>query len=299
VLIPTLDRLPVLQRTLATLGSQELDGIDAEVVVVDNGSGDGTLEWLCAEASGFPAPLTALSEPRGGAAAARNAGLAAATGRLILLLGDDVRPGDPDFLAGHVRAHEGSAERLGVLGRIAWDPEREITPVMRWLDKTGKQFDYAAPAGGAVGPEHFYSSNLSLPRKLLLEVNGFDERFTKATWEDYDIGLRLVERGFELRYAPNLIAYHDHHYDLGASLARMRWVGTSARLLEELHPGRDDLATPHPTGLKGAIGRALAPLAARLPVPDWLPRPLRSFLYRCTHFTAVARGYAEQIEAGA
>ena len=75
VIIPTRDRLPTLRRTLAALAEQQLDGVEAEVVVVDNGSADGTGEALESLKDGFPLPLHTLTEPTRGPGPARNAGL--------------------------------------------------------------------------------------------------------------------------------------------------------------------------------------------------------------------------------
>ena len=56
VIIPTRDRLPVLRATLAGLAEQELGPVEAEVIVVDNGSADGTTGALEALVADFPLP---------------------------------------------------------------------------------------------------------------------------------------------------------------------------------------------------------------------------------------------------
>src|SRR5436190_19448887 len=129
VVIPTRERFGALDRTLDVLAAQELGAVRAEIVVVDNGSRDGSLDRLHARASRWAGPvdLVVLEESTPGAAAARNAGIARARGARVLFLGDDCRPARNDFVAGH------AASDVAALGRIERDPDAEVTPVTRWL----------------------------------------------------------------------------------------------------------------------------------------------------------------------
>ena len=87
VVIPTYNRLPLLQETLASVYSQSVPA--DEVIVVDDGSTDGTREWLESEAAA--GRLRPLFQPNLGPSAARNAGARAALrGWLVFLDSDDV-----------------------------------------------------------------------------------------------------------------------------------------------------------------------------------------------------------------
>src|SRR5205085_9729138 len=88
VVIPTSDRSETLATTRERLRAQEDVGGLAEIVVVDNGSTDDTPQVLADAAEGPGLPVRWLREPRLGPAAARNAGVRAADGDLILFLGD-------------------------------------------------------------------------------------------------------------------------------------------------------------------------------------------------------------------
>src|SRR5687767_4313771 len=116
VVIPTRDRWDVLSRTLAGLERQELDDVEAQVVVVDNGS---------RERPDLPG-VRVVGEPVPGAAAARNRGIAEARGRIVLLIGDDCIPADTGLVRGHVESHADGVPRA-VTGRIEWDPAVERT----------------------------------------------------------------------------------------------------------------------------------------------------------------------------
>ena len=278
----------MLRGTLELLARQELAGVSAEIVVVDNGSGDGSREaaerWA-AEREGGP-PLKMLHEPRPGPAAARNTGVRAAEGRLVLFLGDDCRPAAPTLVAGHARAHDGGA--AAVSGRTDWDPAVEITPVMDWLLRSGKQFDFGRAEREEPGPWLFYTSNVSLPRDALEAAGGFDERFPSASWEDYELALRLADAGVRFAYRPDLVVLHHHSYHLRDSLGHMEGVGRSAALLNRLQPHRRPLPAPAPSGLKADLGRLLAPSLRRVPQPP----VLRDQWFRVAHYAALARGYA-------
>ncbi|MFL5886403.1 MAG: glycosyltransferase [Thermoleophilaceae bacterium] len=273
VVIPTRDRIDALARTLDALAAQEVGGVAAEAVVVDNRS-SGAARALSRRWEG-PFPLEVVAEETPGAAAARNAGIARARGRRVLFLGDDCRPVSSGFVAGHARAPDGVA----VLGRTEWDPEIEPTPVMRWLERSGHMvdFDRVERCADSLGPWAFYTGNLSVARQALLDVAGFDQRFSGYGWEDNDLGLRLFDRGLRMEYRPGLLALHAHRYDTAASLSRMEAVGRGARLLHRLHDHRRPLPGPPAGRARLLAGRLLAPAPA-----GW---------FRASHLAAFARGY--------
>ena len=295
VVIPTRERWTTLTRTLDQLAQQRLGGARAEIVVVDNGSSDGSWEHLQAAVEGWDSEtaLTALAEPIRGPSAARNAGLLAARAELVLFLGDDCIPAGPDLLRGHARAHEeaGGGVDVGVVGHIGWDPDIPTTSVMRWLEERGKMVDYHRLAREAPGPFAFYTGNVSVRRQAIVETGGFDRRFGVYGWEDHDLAIRLEERGFRLLYRPELLVHHRHRYDLRQSLARMETMGRTANLLNRLHSRRQPPPAPRPSGLKGATARMLAPALTRLPDPPGVPPSIRHGLYRAAHLAALARGY--------
>ena len=118
VVVPTCNRIDTLPEVLAALAGQE-GAPDFEVIVVDDGSTDDTPRWLAARAPSSLA-LSSLRQRNRGPAAARNAGVAVARGRLVAFLGDDTVPS-----AGWLRRLHGALERRGdpaaaVIGRTEW-----------------------------------------------------------------------------------------------------------------------------------------------------------------------------------
>src|SRR4051812_32873595 len=115
VVVPTFNRRESLQRLLVALAGQTHPVDDFEVVVVDDGSTDGTGELL--QRLEPPYALQALRQSNGGPALARNRGVARARGELIVFLDDDVEP-LPELVSEHVAAH-GTASDLVVIGPMS------------------------------------------------------------------------------------------------------------------------------------------------------------------------------------
>src|SRR6266567_9546694 len=114
IIIPTYNRLARLERVLAAFGRQS-DCDVFEAVVVDDGSSDGTFEWLEKQTFGFA--LHPIRQQNAGPAKARNTGVNAARGTLLLFVDDDVEPTE-NLVAEHLRSH-GSEKDLVVIGPLA------------------------------------------------------------------------------------------------------------------------------------------------------------------------------------
>lgn len=289
IVIPTQSRAAALSRTLSALAAQELGDRDAEIVIVCSDSSRRYRDEVASLASSLPWPAKVLSRSGGGAGGARNTGVRAAEGELILFLNDDTPPLTSDLVRSHAVLHARATAWEGVLGRVVWDPEVETTPVMDWLTRTGKMNDYDE---GILRAPMLYAPNFSLRKFVFLEVDGFDERFWRYGWEEYDLALRLGDRGFSTRFAPDLVVGHHHRYTTRESLRRMEAVGAGAHLFNLVHESRPRLVTPVPAGTKARAARILAPVAAHMGVPGWLPQRVRDAIFRALHYSALAKGYA-------
>src|SRR5262249_51145554 len=128
VIVPTFNRAARLDTLLDDLSHQDTDGRALEVLVVDNGSTDGTVRVVEGWSARDPR-IRYLREPRPGASSARNAGIAAATASILAFIDDDVRPA-PDWVAAVCRAFERHPELDCVGGRI---DARWPAPPPSWL----------------------------------------------------------------------------------------------------------------------------------------------------------------------
>ena len=118
-----------------------------------------------------------------------------------------------------------------MLGHVTWSPELTITPYMRWLERSGQQFDYGAiETSEDVDPKRFfYTANLSVKRAFVLECAAlFDETFRHAAFEDIELGCRLALHGLVLKYNRQAGAFHHHATTVVSALRRVRRCGESS-----------------------------------------------------------------------
>ena len=233
VIIPTHDRLDVLPEVLQALERQE-EPPEFEVLVVDDGSQPATAEFLRAWRPRYPHRV--LSQSPSGPAVARNAGVRAAAGRWVAFLGDDTVP-RPDWLRAHRRAHRERGEGdLAVIGYTGWHPRMRRTRFLDYINEHGLQFGYALIEDRERVPfNFFYTSNLSLPRQLLL-AEPFDEGFPYPAWEDIECSFRLERRGMRMVYEPEARVDHFHPTDLARFEDRQEKAGYSAVVFYQRHP---------------------------------------------------------------
>ncbi len=235
VIIPTYNRMDVLPEVLDALEGQE-GAPPFEVVVVDDGSTDGTGEWLQERPAGSAVQVRALTQPNQGPAAARNRGVSAATGERVAFLGDDTVP-SAGWLSAHERACRQHADSplLAVIGYTGWHRRLRQNPFLRYINDHGLQFGYALIDQPEDVPfNFFYTSNLSLPRSALLE-EPFDLSFPYAAWEDIELSYRLKQRGMRLVYRAEARVAHDHPTDLERFMTRQEKAGYSAVVFYLLH----------------------------------------------------------------
>jgi glycosyltransferase involved in cell wall biosynthesis len=232
VIVPTYNRVDTLKKCLKALARQTFNRADYEIIVVDDGSNDGTADYLASLGSGYPAALRTFSQANRGPAAARNLGIKAARGKIVLFTGDDIIA-DSRLLAEHVRCHSAHPEiEAAVLGYTTWSKEIKITPFMRWLESRGVQFGYGQIAGkDEVDPwRFFYTSNISLKKEFFDRNGSFDEDFKNAAYEDIELGWRFKRKGLKLFYNTNAVGWHEHATSLDAACARMIKVGEAGML---------------------------------------------------------------------
>jgi len=271
VVIPTYNRRDTLLAVLRALERQDTPELLREVVVVDDGSSDGTAEAVADLDT--PLAVNLLTGRRGGPAAARNAGVEAAEGAYVLLLCDDVEA-TPGLLAAHDARRQDEAAPNAVVGRVDWPPAKTVSHFEEFVI-ANYHFGFEAFDGLDELPFYaFITANLSIDRELLLDLGGFDEGFSYG-WEDTDLGLRAAEADVRLLYAPDALAYHHHAITPASYCRRQSAVGCSAVHFIDKHPDRGDVVgadrLPKPWTarwlMKSALfNRALSPawlLAAR------------------------------------
>ena len=237
IVIPTRDRRGILRKTLLAFASQTLAPDRFEVIVVDDGSSDDTIPML--ERFTAPLALRVFSQRHQGPNAARNRGIGAARGSIVVLTGDDMIP-EPGFLSAHLRFHQQHpAELDAMLGFIDWSPEITVTPFMRFLvsPEGGFQFAFHEVRDGMADFRLFYTSNVSLKARLLARQPViFDSDFTYPAYDDVELGYRLARQGMRLHYCPIAVTCHHHEMTPESFAQRQRNAGRMAIVLARKHP---------------------------------------------------------------
>ena len=203
LIVPTHNRRELLARLLTGLERQHARGARFEVVVAVDGSTDGTDEMLAGLRTAYP--LRVVSHAHGGAAAARNAAIAAASGDVLLFVDDDVIPQD-GLIERHLAVH--SRDPLAVVaGRMAPPPDHELPVWLAW-EAAVIERHYSRIEAGLVAPSwrEFWTSNASVRREHALAVGGFDKRFKRE--EDVDLGYRLSTLGLRFYFLPDAVIHH-------------------------------------------------------------------------------------------
>jgi glycosyltransferase involved in cell wall biosynthesis len=255
----TYKRAALLERVLEALFDQTLADDAYEVVLVNDGSPDDTNAVIERVRPLARCAFTAIVQPNGGLANARNAGIARATGGRLCFIDDDVLP-TPVFAAEHLASDEKHGDVI-VRGAVINTASFDDLPVPVWT-----------PAN--YSGNFFWTSNVSLRRARLDRIGGrFDETFTEYGWEDIELGMRL--RAIGTRAVFNRFAVAFHHKPPAAAVnveGILRQVRAQARTAVQLrakHPHwRVDLAVgaTRPQRVLGdvvhrtGVARAIAPL---------------------------------------
>lgn len=298
IIIPTFNRLRDLKRVLAAVDDQRTDVGPCEVVVVNDGSTDGTARWLDEWADGVD-DATVVHRRNEGPAVARNRGAASSSGEIILFLGDDTVP-QPGWLREHLEAHRlgGGSHAVAVLGYTAFPPEWD-SPFLRWINEHGAQFGYALIDRPTDVPfNFFYTSNISLPRAVFEAAGGFREDFPAAAWEDIEFAYRVVGDQLRLRYIPRARTVHRHRVSVVSFCRRQRVSGRSAAIFSRLHPELESFLGVPCVGDETRLRRSLRPvLRAWIRLGELIPGTISPARYRQLLDSHYLQGLAEGLAA--
>lgn len=258
VVIPTRNRSELLGRVLESFTSQSADRRDFEVVVVDDGSTDDTEATWQAYADRLDTRYVRIDGT--GLAAAKNAGIEAARGRLIVFADDDDVAG-PELVAEHIRVHKANPEKeLGVLGFTTWDPALPVTELMHFVTEVGQFLWSYRPLrhGDVLDFRYCWGGRVSLKRELLVAGGRFDERMT---WlEDMEHSYRLSALGLRILFTRRAVTYMLRSFDYDGFCQRCERVGRGLARFQALHAG--PVADEYEALLLGARTQALAAVDA-------------------------------------
>ncbi|MGW0563143.1 glycosyltransferase family 2 protein [Streptomyces sp. NPDC003016] len=237
-----------------------------EVIVVDDGSTDRTAEV----AQGYPCTLI-RSDGNRGVSAARNTGIAAATGEILFFLDSDEAL-TPDSVAGALEILGADPECGCVHGVIAPDPLFDDGPVEHY--KVLHAYWWRARGAGEV--ETAFFAQAAVPRRVFDELGGFDERLRDS--EDLEFSDRLAPH-YRIVLTDRIVALHDEEHRLWPLLAETfrRALLLVPALVSARRGGRKNLTANSPASVAAA-----ALLLAALPLTPWYPLlPVAGLLAFC------------------
>ena len=266
VIVPTYNRLELLKRTLESISLQQFN--DFETIVVNDGSSDGTHEYLTALAS--EKKIKYLFHENKGPSVSRDEGIRNSSGTYVAFTDDDcVVP--PDWLRSF-KAHFDSSPVAGIGGSVrTGDPSNWFAAandvMQNYLKEAVNAASSAAPGatpgmarsnpGSASSAPFFTSNNLAFRRDALLAVGGYDRRFGMGA-EDRDLVHRVHAKGFDLLYDRRIVVEHFNDSYLSQFVCHQFQFGQGSYLFYH-GPGVD---RPSRMPLRTYLGMFFAPFGA-------------------------------------
>jgi len=262
IIIPVYNQEKIITKTLDSLINQSLPQNEYEIIIIDDGSTDKTLETSKSFKKKIKIKTSILKTiNKHGKGVARNLGIKKAHNEIIVLLDGDIIA-SKNLLAEHLEWHQKfSKENFTMVGHIAWAPQLKMTPFMYWLEHGGGQLDFdSLKHNQEIDYKHFYTGNASFKRSFLLKNVLFDEDFGREMYEDLELAYRLQKKGLKVFYNKNAKAYHYHQTGIEKYSQRMIGVGRAARILFEKHPELKDKVAPSKFTFRTILNQIFLPI---------------------------------------
>ena len=242
VIVPAYQAADVVGNCVRALARQTVARACYEIIVVDDGSSDGTGD--AARAAGAD---RVVRVPHGGPAAARNAGVEAAQGEVVIFTDADCEP-VADWIAKMTEPFA-DPDIAGVKGVYR-------TRQKAWIARF-TQLEYETKYARMAHRERIdfvdtYSA--AYRRAIFLTNGGFDVIFKTASVEDQEFSFRLARKGYRLVFVPDAVVYHRHNATVDHYWRRKFGIGYWKALLLRWHPERAVKDSHTPQTLKVQIG---------------------------------------------
>ena len=229
IIIPTYNNTPVLKKCLNSLCRQAVDTSYFEVIVINDGDEEELPSKL--ESLGMQIALRCLRQAHRGPAAARNLGIQAARGEIILFLDDDSLPTE-NWLRSMMAAWERSDDVEGIGGFTACEPGDSLV-----CKVNAEIFNWYLRVNSDGRSSSFLSThNAGYRAAVLKQIGRFDERFLGAAGEDRDLCLKITLAGGKLRLDETILVNHDRDLNLKKFIRKYYGYGKASRAITMRYP---------------------------------------------------------------
>ena len=235
VVVPTHNRCELLQHTIESIQSQDFR--DFEIIVVDDGSSDGTDHYL--NQLNSYSNITHIRQSNLGPARARNAGIGRSRGEFVAFTDDDcVVP--PDWLTQYHRAF--ASEELDVAGGSVNNAAAGI-----FSESSQEMTNYLVRSLAAreSATSFLTSNNIAYRASSLKKYGAFDERFARAGGEERALNMKILAGGGKSRFLPESTIEHYHRMTFGSFLHQQMNYGRGSYLIYRVI-GRELGSPPNP-----------------------------------------------------
>lgn len=226
VVVPVYNAKRTIERCLVSLINQNFN--DYEIIIVDNGSNDGSFGLIEESIRAHPEEkIKLIREEKKGPSEARNRGIKDASGDIVAFTDSDC-VADRDWLRDIVNAFD--KEEIGaVAGNIRGYKSSNLIEkflslyTLRGLEKSQTFKEYTLVKGG------FSTTNLFFRQEILRKAGGFDK---SMRWgEDHDMCARIYKMGYKIRYITQGVIYHLHRSTLGSLIKQSFGFGKAHAML--------------------------------------------------------------------
>ena len=211
IIIPVYNNLGGLVRLLGTCERLTWPRELLEIIIVNDGSTDRIVSFLADYSFDLPLKMITLEINRG-RSVARNTGIDAATGEIILFIDSDMEV-EPDLIEQHIRFYE-EDQCVGVMGEFFLPPFIQKNVWFRYLDspvRGARKWHKQTGRNCPVPFQYILTSNMSIRQKIAQSVGGFEADITSYGGEDSEFAYRIIQTtGGYFAYNPHAIAYHQH-----------------------------------------------------------------------------------------
>lgn len=263
MIVPAYNAAVQIPSLLDALATQTV--MASEIVLIDDGSTDGTADAASAWARRHPTlNIRVLSQPNQGPAVARNLGANSCSAEIIVFIDSDCIP-QADWMAQMLAPFQ-DPDVTGVQGSYRTS-QREMAALFAQIEieeryermKRGDGIDFIGTYAAAYR------------RDIFLAEGAFDTGFRMASGEDVDFSYRLADRGFRMVFQPSAIVYHRHPDTFTKYLKQKYWRAYWRNMIYRHHPKRmiRDTYTPNSLKVQTLLGLVfpVSLLALFLPFP--------------------------------